>query len=358
MLHLINVDDYTLVVPGPEDESWVMADVQKGRELNQAYLASLAAAPQGGKITGSFIYAHPPDYIGRNTLDWDTTAWRALFREMKDLGIDTVIYQAAVWSEFKECYYPSRLFKDFRTWNCLDPLLEAVAREGMTLFLGGLGNLYALDDKATADTLARDGEEQLACYDELAERYAGGYQGFYMSPETGFPGKRQPEREALLNAYYRGVCTGVKARTPGMPILLSPGTWYHPDTEQENEAFLLALFKDCPIDILSPQDSVGTFGNRLPYLQASFEVWRRVCAQLGVSLWVNVESFERVKVGTDLDFIPAGFERLAVQLSSAAQVGKKIVSWETPYFYSALAGEQGLALRKAYLESLKAGNRD
>jgi hypothetical protein len=38
-------------------------------------------------------------------------------------------------------------------------------------------------------------------------------------------------------------------------------------------------------------------------------------------------------------------------------VGEKIVSWEVPYFYSALAGERGLRLRQAYLDSIARGER-
>ena len=51
-------------------------------------------------------------------------------------------------------------------------------------------------------------------------------------------------------------------------------------------------------------------------------------------------------------------KRLAAQLSNAAVVGKKIVSWEVPYFYSPLAGEKGIQLRQQYLASLAAGDRN
>lgn len=358
MLHYLEMDGYTLVTPGPEDAEWINQLLEYGKGLNQEYLAALAEPPKGGKLTGSFIYSHPPDYIGRPTMAWGVGEWRALFQEMKEMGIDTVIYQAAAWAEVRECSYPSKIFAGFRTWNSFDPLVEAVAKEGMQFIMGGLGNLYAFDEQATVETLDRDADLQLACFDELLARYAGGFHGFYMSPETGYPGQRQPEREKLLNNYYKKVCGGVKQRAPELPILLSPGTFYREGDEENIYGFLNALFEGCPIDIMCPQDSVGTFSNRLPHLQPSFAIWQRLCQALGFHLWVNVESFERELCGTPQDFFPADFKRLAVQLSHAAQVGEKIVSWEVPYFYSPIAGERGVALRKAYLQSLAAGERE
>ncbi len=283
--------------------------------------------------------------------------WRLLFQEMKEIGIDTVIYQAAVWLEVQESNYPSKLFANFKTWDSIGPLCEASALEGMTFFLGGLGNLMCFDANATPETYDHDRDAQLECYRELKNLYRGGFQGFYMSPETGYPGGRQPEREKLLNKYFKEVCQGVKEITPGIPILLSPGTFYIEGQEQEIHDFLHEIFKDCAIDIMSPQDSIGTFGNRLPHLKASFEIWSRVCRELGFTLWVNAESFERNKIATSQDFISADFSRFRVQLANGSQVAKKIVSWEVPYFWSPMAGERGLRLRKEYLASIDAGER-
>jgi hypothetical protein len=358
MLHYLEMDGYTLVTPGPEDREWIDQLMDYSKQMNRDYLDALTEIPKGGRLSGSFIYSHPPDYVGRLTMTWDVREWVDLFQELKEMGIDTVIYQAAAWAEVRECYYPSQIFDGFANWDSLTPLVEAVARESMTFFLGGLGNLYAFDENATNETLNRDRDLQLGCYEELVNLYRGGFQGFYMSPETGFPGQRQPEREKLLNSYYQDVCRGVKERTPDLPILLSPGTFYREGSEEDIHDFLYNLFADCPIDIMCPQDSIGTFGNRLPHLKPSFAIWKQLCDELGMRLWVNVESFERTLVGTPQDFVPADFKRLAVQLAHAGQVSEKIVSWEVPYFYSPLAGDAGIELRKAYLRSLQAGERD
>lgn len=352
MLNFLPLPDFTLVIPAPADEGWVRTLMEIGQEANREYLAALAEPPTGGRITGSFIYAHPPDYIGRPTLNFGVADWRQLLAELKELGIDTVIYQAAMWVEVRECYYPNS-YAGYRTWNALEPLIEAVAAEGMTLYLGGLGNMLAFDEKATAETLSADRDAQLACFRDLL-RYRDGFQGFYMSPETAFPGKRQPEREKLLNRYFTEVCQGVKELAPGLPILMSPGTFFHPEMEADVHDFLYNLLVGCPVDIVAPQDSIGTFGNRLPHLDRSFAIWRQVCDALGITLWVNVESFERTQIGTANDFVPAAFERLRVQLANANRVAEKIITWEAPYFYSSAAGERGIQLRRDYLTALAA----
>jgi hypothetical protein len=357
MLHFLELKEFTLVIPGPDDIQWYDQNMGFGQSLNQKFLETVSRPPKGGRLTGSFIYSHPPDYIGRPTMTWKVTEWRDLFQEMKEMGIDTVIYQAAVWLEVKESYYPSKLFPDFKTWDSIEALCQAAIQEDITLFLGGLGNLMCFDVNATAETYQKDRDSQLACFRELKALYEGGFQGFYMSPETGYPGGRQPERERLLNGYFKQVCEGIKAEMPGLPILMSPGTYYIPGHDEDIYNFLMAIFRDCPVDYMAPQDSIGTFGNRLPHLKTSFEIWSCVCKDLGFTLWVNVESFERVKIGTSQDFVSADFTRLALQLSTANQFADKIISWEVPYFYSELAGERGIQLRQKYIESLKKGER-
>ena len=72
-------------------------------------------------LTGSFIYAHPPNYKGAEAFRYSPAEWMRKLSQLKALGIDTVIFQASLWNELKECYYPSEYFRDFKTWNVLEP---------------------------------------------------------------------------------------------------------------------------------------------------------------------------------------------------------------------------------------------
>ena len=95
MLHFLKHDDFTLVIPGPEEVAWYQNSSEYSQRMNREYLSALQEPPKGGRLTGSFICSHPPDYVGRPTMAYGVKEWRALFQEMKEIGIDTVIYQAA-----------------------------------------------------------------------------------------------------------------------------------------------------------------------------------------------------------------------------------------------------------------------
>jgi hypothetical protein len=356
MHKFIPLSEFTLVNTTDEESELLRPLLEYDRESNAAYLKTEQKNHGGGRITGSFIYAHPPDYIARPTMEWSVAEWRTMLKELKEIGIDTVIYQASAWREVKECYYPSKCFGTFKTWNSLPKLYEAVTAEEMTLFQGGLGNVMGFEYDLPWEKLKEDIHLQIECLKELLV-YKGAFQGFYISPETGWYGIRHPEHEKVLNRYYSAVCQEVKGLLPELPILVSPGTFYIEGLDQDNYEFLMNIYQGCPVDIIAPQDAIGSGGNRLAHLELSFNIWKRVCIELGIKLWVNVESFERLTIGTANDFAPASFERLSIQLESANKFGEKIITWEAPYMFSALAGKRGEALRKAYWDSIERGER-
>ena len=82
-------------------------------------------------ITGTFVYAHPPDYEGTPTLDWGKREWGEVFQHLKKRGMDTVVFQASVWNELEEVYYRSAAFHSFRSWNVVEPMLSAARENGI-----------------------------------------------------------------------------------------------------------------------------------------------------------------------------------------------------------------------------------
>lgn len=323
----------------------------KSRELNARYLSNASKPTAIGAITGSFIYAHPPDYLGRPTLDYRVREWQGLLKELRAYGVDTVILQASAWKELGECYYGSACLSFPKRWNILDPLLDAVALENMTLFLGGLGSTVLWDTSPRGKALDAICREHVAVFRELS-RHAGRFHGLYLSPETGFPGSRQPQRERFINTFYRRVVGEIKALTDGLPVVISPATQAFSENAHDAQAYWHALLHDTSIDIVAPQDSIGTFANQLPHLQSSFKIWQTVCAAVGAHLWVNVEVFESSELGSLNAFAPAPFSRVQHQLAHAGDVGEKVIAWELPYFFSSFSGARGPVLRDAYLASL------
>lgn len=348
----ISVDDF-LIMRRPPLTPDVQAAIEERDRLNAGFLAGVAAPPPLGTLSGSFIYAHPPDYRGRPTLHHTEAEWRDLFRELKELGITLAVLQAAVWADFRECYYPSRLFSDFHTWNVLDPMLKAAAAEKMTVYLGALCILYghielgsAQGDVAKARAAA---EREIKCYRELLERYRGAFQGYYLSSETGFhPGENHYR---CFHEFFRRVTNGVKTLTPDMPILTSPYTMACPGREQEATDYLTKLHEGCPINAFAPQDSIGTSCSNLTFLEKGLTLWRNVSRNIGAEFWVNCESFSITDYGGPICKIqPADFRRFAVQLDTAARLGaRKLITWEAPYFLARDGDPRARQLRHDYL---------
>lgn len=349
----VGIDDFLVMRRAPLDDGGRAAVANRDR-LNADFLAGLGEPPSGGALSGTFVYAHPPDYRGRPTLTWDAARWRAQFQELKALGIRLVVLQAAAWVDFEECYFPSDEFRAFRTWNVVEPMLEAAAAEGMTVYLGVVGVLYnetefgvPAGDPAPAIAAAR---REIRVYRELLDRYRGHFHGYYLAPETGYPPDRNPKHLRCFHAYFERVTNEVKALTPELPVLGSPWTTACPGQEDAAVDYLSRLHASCPFTALVPQDSIGTFSN-LTFLKPGLNVWRRVCAAIGAEHWSNCECFSITDPGGPVITIePTEFRRFAVQLDAAARIGaKRMITWEAPHFLAADGTPAARRLRADYL---------
>jgi hypothetical protein len=350
----IAVDDFVIMRRPPLTPE-VKAGIDERDRLNAEFLSHVAAPPLGGVLSGSFIYAHPPDYRGRSTLHYTEQDWVDLFREFKELGIHTAVLQAAIWAEFRECYYPSKLFPGFRTWNVLDPMIKASTAENMTLYLSPISVLYGHielgSDKGDVKKAKKAAERELKCYRELLERYQGAFQGYYLGTETGFhPGENHYR---CYHEFFKRVTNGVKSITPDLPILTSPYTMCCHGREQEATDYLTRLHEGCPINVFAPQDSIGTSCSNLTFLENGLTIWKNVSRHVGADFWVNCESFSITDYGGPICKIEsADFKRFAVQLDTAARLGaKKMITWEAPYFLARDGEERARKLRRDYLKN-------
>ncbi len=315
---------------------------------NNAFLQERGPVGPGRRITGSFVYAHPPNYRGTPTLEWGREEWRGLLRQMRAMGMDTAIFQAAVWKELAECYYPSRAFAGYRGWNVIEPFLEAAREEGVAVFLGGYGSTTGWQEHLTTGEAAREEAACVACLDELLA-YREAFEGFYFTSETAYTGAPNPEKAACLNQIYGSLFRHLKAADPSVRILMSPATKFFPGKETEMEEHWEAMLANVPLDILAPQDSIGTCGSRLAHAEEMYRVWKRICERRGIRLWANVELFERSDLGQVDNSIPASPLRVAAQIDAAAPYVEKLVCWEAPHYLFGSDAPEAARLREALL---------
>ena len=287
-------------------------------------------------ITGSFIYAHPPNYHGLVTLDFTKADWLDALGLMKRRGIDTVIFQASLWNELEECYYPSERFRGYRCWNVLEPMMEAVNELGLTLFLGGYGSVTCWRQHLDAGAVEEEYRRQWDCYRELL-RYREYFDGFYFSPESAFSGNRNPEQENLLGDLYGRLFKSIRSADSSLEILMSPATFYYPEPGkmQEMADAWCTMFSQAHPDILAPQDSIGCGCITLDRQCEALHTWNEICKRCGIRFWSNVELFDACPPYIDdRSRCAAEPERVALQIAHAAPLAEKLIPWECLYYFS------------------------
>jgi hypothetical protein len=307
---------------------------------NKEFLENFTTPRKGiMRISGSFIYAHPPDYKGCPALNWNSEAWAELFTEMKQAGIDTVIFQAAIWHELGEAYYKSDYFKNiYKTYPVIEAMLTAAQKINLRVFLGGYGCTIGWSKCLDKRTVNAEVSKQLHCIKELLE-YRDLFEGVYFSPETAVSANRDIAKEKFLNELYCRYFSELKSLSPQHKILMSPATKHGNDNGEIIIDGWSNVLNKVPLDIMAPQDSIGCAGCNLGIQQAAWDIWKKICDNSNIELWANVELFERRSFGGPAPLIPAAPERVIAQIDNIAGFVQKIICWEYPYF----AGTKGSA---------------
>ena len=353
---IIDVEDLRLFAPH-EDEFHVHIPLtQAADKANAEFLETFTPVEPAKSISGSFIYAHAPDYYGMPTLHFSEADWRALFQDMKASGIDTVIFQASIWNELGECYYESKYFSRlYKSWRVVEPMLAAAQAERMAVFLGGYGSVVGWQKCLTPEIVKREVEKQVICIKELLE-CGGLFQGIYFSSETAFDGEPFNERGELLNRLYREYFGELKKLAPDKKIAMSPATMFRDQAQwgANMRDYWVRLLDGVPLDILMPQDSIGTTACQMRFTDAAFRVWSETCSALGIHLWAHLEIFQRVSYELrrreDIPFIPASPRRVRAQQSNLSPYVEKLVCWEYPYFTAPSSGAEAIQLREGVFQ--------
>jgi hypothetical protein len=314
------------------------ADIQCGKLLmeaanirNQDFLEANVPQPTPMPITGSFIYAHPPDYRGTPMLNAKTEDWQQILHKLKLQGLDTVIFQAALWAELNECYYESEAFSKFTCWNVIEPMLNAANQEGLRVYLGGYGSVAGWNPDLKISDVEDEIKKHLQCYKELL-KWQDKFSGFYFPCETAFKGQRDTTREHIMNCLYGTLFRELKIMAPDKEIMISPASKYFPDMNNDFLDAWNVMLYNVPLDILVPQDSIGCCGTSLADQGHMYQLWRQVACTAGAELWGNIELFERVKFNDPENFVTATTERITAQINNAAPFVQKLVCWEALFF--------------------------
>ena len=334
---LKQMPEYKLVLPpvGYCDTPEAQARRDQRKQRNRAAVEAAGLQEPKMPITGSFIYAHPPNYKGAETINWDKKMWLQELSRLKGYGIDTVIFQAALWSELQECYYPSEVFKNFKTWNIVEPMLEAANELNFTIFMGGYGSVTCWKERLTGSMIKDEVALQTACFKELC-KYRDQFHGFYFSPESAYTGVRNPELENFLAELYHGFFSEIRNADDSLKILMSPATFYYPETMGEMHDSWCEIFSKSHPDIIAPQDSIGCGCITMDHQLEALKIWHDIAVDCNIEHWSNVEVFECCAPYIDeTSRCAADPDRIVLQMNNASQFCTKLITWELLYYGNA-----------------------
>lgn len=333
-------DDFQIYLPPDDmDEESAAPRIRKFNDSNIEFVKNFKLPSERTHIKTSFVYAHPADYRGNPMVHASAADWRKTLQNLKAKGIDSVIFQSALWREINECFYMSENFKDMKCNPVIENLVEAAELENIKVYLGGYGSVAGWRETFSETELKKELAEHKRCFDELKKFTS--VAGFYFPSETSFKDSRMPEKEKRMNYLYRGFSDMVKDFNSDLKVITSPATMHRVDKTEIFKDFWNAILENSHIDILMPQDSIGTVCSYLHEMDTQWKSWKEVAGNNNIELWSHTEIFERRSYFQKVNLYPASPDRIAVQLALTAPYVTNHACWEMLYFADPASGAEG-----------------
>ncbi len=274
-------------------------------------------------ITGTFIDDVTYDMPSSN---WSEKQWKKEFDYMKKFGMDTIIVTRGTF--YSQSVYPSKYFptlkkekEDFAHF-----IFKEAEKRDMQVFMGlAISNLTWNDGDAKGEL-----EKNKIFIKEMLERYEGisSFKGWYIPHETC-------DDVFNIKDVMGGLAALCKDKTPDKKVLVSPFFRGSPiDAKAPRSAEATAeVWSDIwakngkDIDICAFQDGTASLEEYPKYLEAM----KKVCESFDISLWANVETFER---DVRHMFFPIPFDIMRKRIELAAPYVEKMITFEFSHFLS------------------------
>ena len=310
-------------------------------------------APQAQKLlTGSFMNVFHPNVwsmaYSDETARWGEDSWRAVLRDMHNIGMDTVIWaNTALWGRPFFSGYEKTVGKRLRILGCQDPLMvcaEEADRLGMKIFYGfGLrGRVSQVRDYSGMEPywpkvfFTWNRALAVALIERYGDRpsFAGLYNPYEFS-QKAFMGDDDP-----INLYKKLILEYLRPAIGNVKIMISPGCLGSKLTEAQLDN-VPRVMEQMDIDILAPQDCAGRdyfdapIEKALKRVRAQVRAYKRIRKPLndaGITLWANCETFAREHCHPDgrKVSIAGSFERIKQQMALQAPHVEKLITWIYP----------------------------
>lgn len=297
--------------------------------------AEFLVQERGLPITGTFLDEISHDIPHQN---WGLAEWDQEFRNMKAIGIDTVIMIRSGYRKFitfpseyllkKGCYMPSI--------DLLDMFLTLADKYDMKFYFG----LYDSGKYWDTGDMSWEVEDNKYVIDEVWEKYGSkhnSFQGWYLSGEISRATK------GAIDSFHT-MAKQCKDVSDGLPTFMSP--WI--DGKKAVAAAGAALTKEEGVSVAEHEkewneifdgihdvvDACAFQDGHIDYdeLDAFFSVNKKLADRYGMECWTNAESFDR---DMPIKFFPIKFDKLRMKLEAAKRAGyDKAITFEFSHFMS------------------------
>lgn len=275
---------------------------------------------------GSFIQ----DWLVKG---WPEAKWSAEFTNMKQAGMDTLVFQSVCDSKAGVTYYPTNIAGLHQAPGYNDTLgkcLRAAEKSGVKVYVG-LNFSSDWWSKGASDATWLNA--QMAIGNSLADEIYSKYHascpnslaGWYWVWEVDNANFNTTARKTILAAALDLNVSHLHALAPALPVMLSPFINEALGTPVAYRDLWIWVFAHSSLgagDIFCPQDSVGAGGVALLNLPPWFAAFKLATdTKTGLKLWSDTETFNGD------DYTTATLDRVVAQLKAVQPYVEKSITF-------------------------------
>lgn len=282
---------------------------------------------------GSFIQ----DWLVKS---WPETKWSSEFANMKQAGMDTLVFQSVCDSKAGVTYYPTSIAGLHQASGYNDALgkcLRSAEKAGIKVFVGLNFN---------SDWWAKGASDpawlnaQMAIGNSLADEIYSKYHascphalaGWYWVWEVDNANFNTTARKTALAAALDINVAHLHSLAPSLPVMLSPFVNEALGTPSAYRDLWIWIFAHCSLgsgDVFCPQDSVGAGGATVAHVPAWFAGFKQATdTKTGLKLWSDTETFNGD------DYTSATLDRVTAQLKAVQPYVEKSITFAYCHYNS------------------------
>lgn len=304
------------------------------------------------KITGTFVQS-------LMSSRWDDEEWERQVREMKDDGLEYLVFQSVAekesgkWTVFYDSAIEEFQNAEYNGNDIIEKGLRACRNNGIKVFIGlalhdnwwlqgGNTREYRSVCKLTAEMVKE-------IYDRFGEEYGDTIYGWYFTPEIG--------GNIICTSSIYAISSGINLVidsinnvSPEKPLMLSPYMFENSNLYMVSSVLPMWVsflektnFRDG--DIFCPQDSIGSNTIKLSNADRMWQMYAKAVESSSkkLRLWANCENFTLAKGNQkglgmlkeeNAESVTSTLDRFVSQLNSASRYAENIISFSYNHYFS------------------------